>query len=226
MTSKQLFDDWAQRYEQWFKTPVGKLVKDFESGIIDDLLKPQTGEKILDAGCGTGIFTLAFLAAGAEVVGLEISDPMLRLTVQKSAGYPCRAVQGDMLFLPFKSHTFDKAVSITALEFIKNAQKAVDELFRVTKPGGTVVVATLNSLSPWAERRKAKTRHRQKHVLANAHYRSPSELLSCAPYAGVVKTAIHFDKYDSPVAAVTKENHGRLKGLDTGAFVAVCWKKP
>jgi len=77
MNEKILFDDWPDRYDQWFKTPIGKLVKETEADLIHELLCLKRGEKLLDAGCGTGIFTFDFLFQGAEVVGLDISLPML-----------------------------------------------------------------------------------------------------------------------------------------------------
>ena len=225
MTTKKLFDDWPERYDHWFTTPIGRLIKEFESSLITELLSPAPGEKILDAGCGTGIFTSDFLLTGARVVGLELSIPMLRLAQKKTGGFPFQGIQGDMLFLPFYDNTFDKTVSITALEFINDARKAVNELFRVTRPGGLIVVATLNRLSPWATRRNAKTQRGQKHILENAHFRSPRELLSYGPSGGIAKTAVHFDKDNPPDEAVEKESRGRTLDLDTGAFVAVCWQK-
>jgi SAM-dependent methyltransferase len=131
-----------------------------------------------------------------------------------------------MLHLPFRNGTFDKTVSVTALEFIGDAQTAVSELFRVTRPGGTVVVATLNSLSPWAERRREKTEKGRKHVLENAHYRSPDDLLNLCPFIGVAKTAVHFRRDDEPEEAVRIEIIGSETDPDSGAFVAVMWQKP
>ncbi len=226
MVRKSLFDEWTQQYEQWFREPVGKLVLDIEGGLIRDLLNLKPGEKVLDAGCGSGIFTTDFLSAGAQVTGLDISEPMLRVARNKTKGYSFWAVQGDMQQLPFKDESFDKTVSITALEFIADARETIDELFRVTRPGGCVVVATLNSLSPWATRRKAKTQKGQRHILEDAIFRSPDEILACSPYSGEVKTAIHFQKDCDPARAIEIEQAGRLQGLDTGAFVVVCWGKP
>ncbi len=226
MEEKTLFDEWPERYDQWFTTPIGKLVKDIEGELIIDLLHPRAGERILDAGCGTGVFTLDFLAAGSEVVGLDISVPMLNLARKKTADYAFFALRGDMEWLPFKDNSFDKVVSVTALEFIADAKGAVNELFRVTRPGGYVVVATLNSLSPWAARRKAKTERGQRHILEGAFFRSPDELLACSPYSGIAKTVIHFQKDDEPDRVMRIEQLGRGQGLDTGAFVAVQWQKP
>ena len=226
MAGTELFDEWPERYEQWFSTPIGKLVRQFEGELITELLTPKPGELILDSGCGTGVFTTDFLAAGARVIGLDISASVLRFALEKTAGYPYSAVRADIRRLPFKDNSFDKAASITAIEFINEAQVAVDQLFRVVRPGGRIVVATLNSLSPWAARRQAKTAKGQKHILENAIYRSPADLLAFSPLRGIAKTVIHFGRDEDPPRAVTIEKAGRAKGLNTGAFVAVCWEKP
>ena len=89
-------------------------------------------------------------------MGLEISRPMLIRAGQKAKEYPFDPISGNMMFLPFADEVFDKTVSMTALEFAEDAQAAVREMFRVTKKGGTIVVTTLNRLSPWATRRKQK----------------------------------------------------------------------
>lgn len=226
MPENELFDEWPERYERWFATPIGKLVAEVEGELISSLLAPGPGERVIDAGCGTGVFTDAFLAAGAEVTGIDISRPMLSFARDKMAGYRFSPVQADIRRLPFADNSFDKAVSITALEFIEDARGAVDELFRVTRPGGRVVVATLNSLSPWATRRKAKTLKGQGHILEGAFFRSPQELLACSPFTGITRTAVHFQNDDNPEEAVAAEHLGRSLGLDTGAFLAACWVKP
>ncbi len=223
---KQLFDDWPERYDRWFETAVGQAVLRYESGLILDLLRPATGERILDAGSGTGIFTREFLARGAEVVGIDVSFPMLRYASRKAAGPFSRDawVVADMVALPFADNAFDKSVSVAALEFIADEKRAVGELFRVTKPGGTIVVATLNSLSPWAARRSAKARRDPESIFNRAFFRSPVQLLAAAPVPGIVRTAVHFGKEDDPATFDKGERAGR--GRDTGAFVAACWVKP
>ena len=129
----QLFDEWPEAYDRWFTTPIGSLVKKYEAQLILDLLKPKQGEILLDAGCGTGLFTLDFLSSDSRVVGLDISLPMLIQAAKKLKGHPFQMVLADVLSLPFPENTFDKVVSVTTLEFIKDAKIAVKELFRVTK---------------------------------------------------------------------------------------------
>jgi SAM-dependent methyltransferase len=224
MTGKQLFDDWPERYDRWFETPLGKAVLGYESGLILDLLRPQRGERILDAGSGTGIFTRQFLARGADVVGLDISFAMLRRAVDKNAIMAPRGVAADMANLPFAAGGVDKSVSVTAIEFIADARRAVGELFRVTKPGGIIVVATLNSLSPWAERRRENARRDAGSVFNRVFFRSPAELSASAPVAGVIRTAVLFGKDDPPAdwEKIEREGHGSEKG----AFIAARWEKP
>jgi ubiquinone/menaquinone biosynthesis C-methylase UbiE len=220
----QLFDEWPEAYDWWFTTPTGSLVKKYETELILNLLSPKEGEIILDAGCGTGIFTLDILSSGSKVIGLDLSLPMLMRAEKKLKGYPLQMVLADMLKLPFPEGSFDKVVSVTALEFIKDGKAAVGELFRITKRGGRIVVATLNSLSPWALRRRVEAKERHS-IFEEAIFRSADELRSLALAAGVVETAIHFQKGDDPERAVEIEQEGKRKHLNTGAFVAVRWEK-
>jgi ubiquinone/menaquinone biosynthesis C-methylase UbiE len=220
----QLFDEWPEAYDRWFTTPIGSLVRKYEAELMLDLLKPKQGEIILDAGCGTGIFTTDILSSGPQVIGLDISLPMLIQAKKKLKEYPFWIILADMLNLPFPGSSFDKVVSVTALEFVEDAKGAIGELFRITKRGGCIVVATLNSLSPWASRRKAEAKERHT-IFEKAIFRSPQELLSLASVEGVAKTAIHFQKGDHPERAVGIEREGQRKNLNTGAFVAVRWQK-
>jgi ubiquinone/menaquinone biosynthesis C-methylase UbiE len=225
MSEAKIFDDWPERYDQWFETPIGELIKHYESELVLEMLKPGTGEHILDAGCGTGVFTRDILSARAHIVGLELSLPMLLRAGKKLEKYPFQKVQGEMRKLPFADDVFDKAISVTALEFIGDAKGAVGELFRVTQPGGYIVVATLNSLSPWASRRKAAAKNGHP-IFRYAFFRSPHEMSSLSVVKGLIKTAIHFQKEDDPEHARKIEEKGRSKGLDTGAFIVACWEKP
>jgi ubiquinone/menaquinone biosynthesis C-methylase UbiE len=221
----RLFDQWPEKYDRWFETPIGALVKKYENELLLDLLQPRPGESILDVGCGTGVFTLNILASGARVTGLDVSIPMLKRAGHKTEGYPFRGVAGDMSFLPFGDECFDKVVSMTALEFVADGREAVADLFRVTRKKGVVVVTTLNSLSPWAARRK-KAAAKGHSLFERMIFRSPAEMRTLAPVEGLVKTAIHFQKDDDPAKAPGIEHDGQRRDLDTGAFLAARWEKP
>ena len=188
------------------------------------MLKPMPGEKILDAGCGTGLFTRELIQARSFVTGIELSLPMLLRAEEKLDSSLFLKVLGDMSDLPFAADTFDKVMSVTAIEFIRDARRAIAELFRVTKPAGTIVVASLNQKSPWAERRKEKAR-RGHALFKSAIFRSPEELRRLSPARGEIKTAIHFEKHQDPARAAEIEAKGMISGRDTGAFIAIKWIK-
>jgi ubiquinone/menaquinone biosynthesis C-methylase UbiE len=221
----EIFDHWAEKYDQWFETPMGRLIKDYESKLILRMLAPGPGELILDAGCGTGIFTKDILETGARVAGIELAFDMLRRAVTKCSGRTFQSVIGDIQKLPFADDSFNKAISITAIEFIQDARNAVEELFRVTKPGGCIVVATLNSLSPWAQRRK-EAAQKGHSLFRHAIFRSPDEIKGLSPVEGIVETAIHFEKNDDLEIVPKIEQLGNEKGLNTGAFLIARWLKP
>jgi ubiquinone/menaquinone biosynthesis C-methylase UbiE len=221
----QIFDDWPEKYDRWFTTPIGSLVKRVEWELILDLLRPGPGQFLLDAGCGTGVFTLDMLSCGARVVGLDLSLSMIRRAKQKAWSSQLQIISADILNLPFPQNSFDKTVSITALEFIPEGQRAVKELFRVTRKGGIVVVATLNRLSPWAERRREEGRKGHP-LFSKAFFRSPEDLLALGPAEGAIRTAVHFGKEEDPERALRVEEEGQRNGLNTGAFLATRWFKP
>ena len=225
MERRELFDEWPEKYDEWFTTPIGLLVKKYESELLLHLLRPKSDEFILDAGCGTGVFTLDILSSKTHVIGVDLSLPMLSRAAQKTRGYHFQAVLADISSLPFSENAFDKVVSVTTLEFIEDAKRAIEELFRVTKKGGRIAVATLNSLSPWAQRRKAEAKKGHP-LFRKAIFRSPDELLAVAAVKGVIRTAIHFQKEDDPAHAHEIEKEGQRRGLKTGAFLVGCWEKP
>ena len=224
-TRTRAFDEWPERYDQWFKTPIGRLIKAYETEVIFELLRPGRGDRILDAGCGTGVFTVDILIAGSCVVGLDISEPMLSEAGRKARGYPFSQVLGDIGSLPFPDQTFDKVLSVTALGFLQDMRLGIRELFRVARKGGCIVIATLNSRSPWALRRSAEAMERSDSLFRQVTFRSPDELEASAPVKGVIKTAIHFQKNDDPERAKEIELAGRLKGLNTGAFMVGRWER-
>ena len=220
----QLFDCWPDPYERWFQTPIGKLVLAIELGLVLKELFPQPGENILDAGCGSGIFTSPIAERETRITGVDLSSPMLKYARSRLPGESF--LVADMNALPFADCTFDKAVSITALEFIQNGEQALSELFRVTCSGGWVVVGTLNSLSPWASRRKAKAGKDKGSVFNQAWFRSPEELMALTPVRGHTCTAVHFSKDTDPDQAQKIEQQGQVQGLNTGAFLIGRWQKP
>ncbi len=116
------------------------------------LLQPQAGERILDAGCGTGRLLIALshlVGAQGTVQGVDIAPAMCRAAQQLATRTEHPAGVGistaDVRRLPFPDHSFDGAVSVLTLELLKpgGTEAALRELARVVRPGGRIVVAAL-----------------------------------------------------------------------------------
>lgn len=107
----------------------------------------QTGDRVLDVGCGTGALTLAVAEragpAGA-VVGLDANPEMLAVARKKPV--QVEWLEGTAEALPFPDNSFDAVVSQFALMFFEDKPKALAEMMRVLKPGGRLAVAVCDAV--------------------------------------------------------------------------------
>jgi radical SAM protein with 4Fe4S-binding SPASM domain len=145
------FNELAQEYLDWLSSPIGsaynKLAKEKAYSLIDI----KEGDSVLDVGCGTGNYALDLSLKGAEVVGMDASEWMLRICIK---GARERKVNVDIRHgfgeeLPFPDRSFDVVVSMNFLEFSRNPEKAIGEMFRVLKNGGQLIFGVLNKKSFW-----------------------------------------------------------------------------
>ena len=127
------FDSLAEQYDNWFKTRLGRYVFHYEKELVLELAAPKPGEKVLDIGIGTGIFAVELMKYNTDISGIDVSEKML--DIARSKGLTKVAV-GDAVSLDFPDESFDLVISITALEFIKEYEKAISEMVRVCRKGG------------------------------------------------------------------------------------------
>jgi SAM-dependent methyltransferase len=104
---------------------------------------PLGGRRVLDVGAGPVQFAEAFTKAGADYVAVD-ADPR-ELTGPRPGG----AVGGRGERLPIRSGSVDVCFSSNVVEHVPAPWRFTDELVRVTRPGGLVVVSYTNWLSPW-----------------------------------------------------------------------------
>lgn len=134
----------SERVYRWF-APVYDLVTRPVTRLrleVAELAGVGAGMKVLDVATGTGAQAFAFAAKGAEVVGVDLSEAMLRIARRKNHDSRVTFLRADATALPFVAAGFDVACISFALHEMPRTVRtaAVLELARVTRPGGTVVV--------------------------------------------------------------------------------------
>lgn len=115
------------------------------------LLGDVTSQRVLDAGCGPGLYAAELLARGAVVTGFDASAEMVRLARARLAGR-ARIRQHDLAvplgWLP--SACMDAAVLALVIHHLDDRVAALRELHRVLVPGGHLVVSTHHPAADWA----------------------------------------------------------------------------
>ncbi|MGH8103407.1 MAG: class I SAM-dependent methyltransferase, partial [bacterium] len=108
-----------------------------------EFARPKRGEKLLDVACGPGTVTLAFARAGCQVTGVDFTERMLDLAREGVGGDRLRVrfLPGDAEALPFPDNSFHLAYSRASFHHFERPEKALDEMSRVTQPGGRVLIA-------------------------------------------------------------------------------------
>jgi SAM-dependent methyltransferase len=103
----------------------------------------KNGDRVLDVGSGTGSLSLAIAAAkpACRVVGIDPSARYVSYAGSRKAGANVRFEIGDAQKLTFPSAQFDATTSLLVLNFIPDVDRAMAEIRRVTRPGGSVSAA-------------------------------------------------------------------------------------
>lgn len=126
-------DGYEQFMGRWSRRLAPKFVEFAQVG-RDDL--------VLDVGSGTGALSLAVSAiASARVTGVERSAAYVRYAQEHAENERVRFEVGDATALPFSDNTFERTLSMLVLNFVPEPAVALDQMIRVTRPGGVVAAA-------------------------------------------------------------------------------------
>jgi demethylmenaquinone methyltransferase/2-methoxy-6-polyprenyl-1,4-benzoquinol methylase len=150
-----MFDDVAEKYD---------LTNDVLSlgqarlwrRAVARAVNARPAEKVLDLAAGTATSSMPFAATGAYVVPCDFSQGMLREGKKRHPWMPFTA--GDATKLPFADGVFDAVTISFGLRNVQDTDLALRELYRVTKPGGRVVICEF-SHPAWAPFRTVYTEY-------------------------------------------------------------------
>jgi demethylmenaquinone methyltransferase / 2-methoxy-6-polyprenyl-1,4-benzoquinol methylase len=117
---------------------------------VKRILGALPGERVLDLAAGTGTSTVTFAASGADSVACDFSLGMLQ--AGKARGVPGTSgrltfAAGDAMRLPFKDDSFDAVTISFGLRNVHETQAGLEEMYRVTRPGGRLVVCEFSRIT-------------------------------------------------------------------------------
>jgi ubiquinone/menaquinone biosynthesis C-methylase UbiE len=118
-------------------------------GIVNDLQAISgfpPNKKMLEIGCGNGAGTklIQRVFQPAEFVATELDESLVELAIANNIGSPVQIESGDATKLRFADNEFDAVIGLSVIHHIPNWTDCIDELHRVIKPGGMLIIKELS----------------------------------------------------------------------------------
>jgi SAM-dependent methyltransferase len=126
---------WGSRAEAWAATEEQQLPT-YEAAI--ERLEIGAGDRVLEVGCGSGVFLRAAVDRGADVNGIDSSKRLVALARERVP--EADVAVGDLQELPYGDGIFDVVAGFNSFFFAADMVAALAEARRVTKPGGRVLI--------------------------------------------------------------------------------------
>jgi demethylmenaquinone methyltransferase / 2-methoxy-6-polyprenyl-1,4-benzoquinol methylase len=138
---RRMFDRIAPVYDVMNRVMTAGLDRRWRRITLDATV--ATGDRVLDACCGTGDLAIGARRRGARVTGLDFSSAMLERARGKDAGIEW--VQGDALALPFEDGSFDAATVGFGVRNVDDLEAGLRELRRVLRDGGRLGILEITT---------------------------------------------------------------------------------
>lgn len=141
--NNQILDQQAECYDDYLKIKDNPRYKKVWSYLLKEY-KGAKNKKLLDIGCTNGDFSESLIKAGFDCYGLEFLDKAIEESTQKGI----KVSRGSFLErFPFRDSTFDIVFAGEVIEHTIRDDKFLEEVYRVLKPGGLLVLTTPNLVS-------------------------------------------------------------------------------
>jgi SAM-dependent methyltransferase len=171
----------AQTFEHWAEKADDQVAARFRSAL------GGVGQgNLLDVACGPGVVTAAIAPGAASVIAFDATEQMLEKAKSRCANAGLRNVDfkcGDAENLPFADARFDGVVTRLAVHHFADPQRALNEMSRILRRGGTAVVVDIVS-SEDADESNLQNAIEQLRDPSHVRMLPPSELEACMARAG------------------------------------------
>lgn len=121
---------WSHHFEPYFLPLYKKVIT---------TLQPPEDTVVLDAGCGSGLFSSMMIAHGANLIGIDAAPGLLEVARSRNPGH--NFLEEDLEALPFKDNSFDIVTGFNSFQYAGDFEKALLEAKRVLKSNGQLVIA-------------------------------------------------------------------------------------
>ena len=130
-----------------YSSNIGKKISAKQKNLILKLGQPWKNKKILEIGCGTGRLTLEVAKEEGLITGLDSSIEMILISkkkVSEDINQNLQFVNADCSSIPFRNSSFEVCLCINVMNHVPNYEKTIEEIVRVLKPGGILIVNISN----------------------------------------------------------------------------------
>lgn len=200
------YDEVTDEFDRFTERFTGAI-----AGHVVDCARLNPDDRVLDVGSGTGVvsFKAAARVTGmGEIVGIDLSDGMLRKAREKSAqagrAGSVTFLKMDAEALEFPDGAFDCVLSLYALRHFPRPEVALAEMRRVLRPGGRAVVAVGSGPPLWSRHGLSAAFQRMGTIVRGL--RGKGDLIACGYLDGLVERHLPLAR-PSEEAGWTKEHH-------------------
>jgi SAM-dependent methyltransferase len=209
MANIEPFEKLTDHYDHWFEEHSKVYAEELKA--IRDVLPPF--ENGIEIGVGTG----RFAAPLGIKTGLEPSKKMAKIARDRGI----EVIEGIAEAMPLPDNSYDLALFVTTICFVDDAERALEEIYRILRPGGHIVVGFVDKNTPLG--RFYQKHKEQSRFYKTAHFFSGAEVMELLKKTGFVDCKAVQTLFGPDLDHM---KGGIRDGFGEGAFVAMRCRKP
>ena len=141
-TERKFWDSYAKKYDKQNQKNVSEAYNALYEMFFEDIAGARN---LLEIGTGTGVISLKLSSLVALITAIDLSPEMLKIAKEKTEKQSVKNIDfrtGDICNLDFPDNSFDSIIASNVLHLLFEPAKALQEIKRVVKPDGTVIIPT------------------------------------------------------------------------------------